>query len=149
MERAARPVVDLSARCACGAVGLKFAGKVLSMFMCSCDNCQKATGAGHSAILLARPADVSTTGELRSFARPSDSGATLTRSFCPQCGTPIMAGSSRAPDVLMLPIGLFGAAAADWYRPSQLIFSRTHREWDEIAADLPRQATYRDKRVAM
>ena len=149
MERKPRPIVDLSASCACGAVQLRFAGKVLSMFMCSCEDCQKATGTGHSAILLARPDDVTITGMTRSFVRPANSGATLTRSFCPECGTPLVAHSSRAPEVLMLPVGLFGGAAADWYVPNQLIFARSHRDWDVIAAELPQHATYRDEGAMM
>ena len=43
----------------------------------------------------------------------------------------------------MLPAGLFGVAT-DWYVPSQLIFARSHRDWDVIAAELPRHQTYRD-----
>ncbi|HEY4169587.1 MAG TPA: GFA family protein [Reyranella sp.] len=144
-----RPIVDLSAACACGAVNIRFAGKVLSMFMCSCEDCQRATGAGHSAILLARPADVTIAGETRSFARPANSGAVLTRSFCPQCGTPLVARSSRAPEVLMLPVGLFGAAAAEWYAPNQLIFARSHRDWDVVADHLPQHQTYRDAGAMM
>ena len=50
---------------------------------------------------------------------------------------------------MMLPVGLFGAAAADWYEPSQLIFARSHREWDLVAAGLPRHQTYRDKGALM
>jgi hypothetical protein len=149
MERTPRPVIDVAAQCACGAVRLKFAGTVLSMFMCSCEDCQKATGAGHSAIVLARPTDVTLEGVTRSFSRLANSGATLTRTFCSQCGTPLSAQSSRAPDVVMLPVGLFGADAADWYRPNQLIFARSHRDWDEIAADLPRHETYRNKGAMM
>ena len=45
----------------------------------------------------------------------------------------------------MLPVGLFGADAA-WFVPNQLIFARSHREWDPIAADLPRHDTYRERR---
>lgn len=149
MERKPRPVVDLAANCACGAVSLHFAGKVLSMFMCSCEDCQKATGTGHSSILLTNPADVTITGMTKSFSRPANSGATLTRSFCPECGTPLVARSSRAPTVLMLPAGLFGAATDNWYAPNQLIFARSHREWDEIAADLPQHETYRDQGAMM
>jgi hypothetical protein len=149
MDRKPRPVVDLAAHCACGKVELHFAGKVLSMFMCSCEDCQRATGSGHSAILLARPADVRVIGGAKSFARPANSGATLTRWFCPDCGTPLKAQSSRAPQVLMLPVGLFGAAAASWYEPNQLIFARSHRDWDTIAADLPRHQTYRDEGAMM
>jgi hypothetical protein len=149
MERKPRPVVDLTARCACGSVSVRFAGKVPSMFMCSCEDCQRASGAGHSAIVLARAADVTIAGGTGSFARAAESGATLTRHFCPQCGTPLYAQSSRAPEVLMLPVGLFGAAAADWYVPNQLIFARSHRAWDLIDPSLPRHRTYRDAGATM
>ena len=114
------------------------------MFLCACEDCQKATGAGHSAVALASPADVTVTGQTRAFTRPSDSGATMTRTFCPACGTPLYGKSSRAPDAIMLPAGLL-APHNSWYSPSQLIFARSHREWDEIAATLPRHDTYRHK----
>ena len=149
MDRKPRPVVDLTAPCACGAVTVQFSGKVLSMFMCSCEDCQRATGTGHSAIVLARQESVTVSGETRSFARLANSGATLTRTFCPNCGTPLHAQSSRAADVIMLPVGLFGAAAAPWYKPNQLIFARSHRDWDLIDDALPHHQTYRDEGAMM
>lgn len=139
-----RPVVELSASCACGAVSLAISGRVYAMFMCACEDCQKATGSGHSTVALANPADVTVSGEVRAFSRPADSGATFTRHFCPTCGTGLFGKSSRAPNAMMLPVGLFGADAA-WFTPSQLIFARSHRTWDEIAAELPRYETYREK----
>jgi len=138
-----RPIVDITTHCACGAVTLHVAGPVLSMLLCACEDCQKATGTGHSAVVLARAQDVAITGALTEFARPAESGATLTRAFCPRCGTPVVARSSRADGIVMLPAGLFGADT-DWYAPSQLIFARSHRAWDEIAAALPRHQTYRE-----
>ena len=42
-----------------------------------------------------------------------------------------------------MPVGFFGAGA-DWFVPSQLIFARSHRDWDLIPADLPQHATYRE-----
>jgi len=144
MSRKSRPLVDLRAGCACGAVSVRFAGTVWSMFMCSCEDCQKATGTGHSAVAIAAPADVSISGETRAFARIANSGATLTRHFCPTCGTPIWAQSSRAPEGLMLPVGLFGGETT-WFAPSQVIFGRSHRDWDLLAADIPRYRTYRDE----
>jgi hypothetical protein len=148
-ERKSRPVVDLTAACACGTVTLHLAGKVLSMFMCSCEDCQRATGTGHSAIVLALQTSVTVSGETRSFARLANSGATLTRTFCPNCGTPIYAQSSRAADVTMLPVGLFGGTAASWYEPNQLIFARSHRHWDLIDDALPHHQTYREEGPAM
>lgn len=115
------------------------------MLLCSCEDCQKASGTGHSAIAIVDAADVELTGDTRTFERPAASGAVLARTFCPTCGTPLCGRSSRWPDGLMLPVGLFGADT-DWFAPSQLIFARSHREWDTIAGDLPRHDTYRQRR---
>ena len=46
-------------------------------------------------------------------------------------------------------VGLFGAAAAAWYQPNQLIFARTHRDWDLIDDALPHHQTYRDEGAMM
>ncbi len=128
---------------------MHLAGKVHAMFLCSCEDCQRATGTGHSAVFMASPADVTITGELRHFARVAESGFSFTRYFCGICGTPIYGQSARAPDAMMIPVGLFGAAAADWYAPSQLIFARSHREWDLVADGLPHHQTYREKGALM
>lgn len=139
-----RPDIDVSASCACGAVSVSVRGRVDAMFLCSCDDCQRATGTGHAAAAMVDRDAVSATGETRSFTRPAASGAAFTRYFCPTCGTPLFAATTRAPDRLLLPVGLFGAQS-DWFVPSQMIFSRSHREWDTVAADLPRHAIYRDE----
>jgi hypothetical protein len=143
MQVPPRPQVELSAQCLCGAVSVVVKGRVRAMFMCSCIDCQRATGTGHSTAALFRNRDVAITGETRSFSRPADSGTTFTRWFCPHCGTPIIARSGRAETLAIVPVGLFGGAA-DWFAPNQLIFARSHHDWDQIAAGLPRHQTYRD-----
>ncbi len=137
-----RPVVDLTTTCACGAVTVAVTGTIYSMFMCACEDCQKATGTGHSAAFVVDPASLAVRGPTRSFDRVSASGATFTRTFCPACGTPLHGRSSRNDRAAMIPVGLFGSDSAAFYAPKQLIFSRSHREWDALAADLPRHETY-------
>ncbi|RYE83680.1 MAG: hypothetical protein EOP19_13335, partial [Hyphomicrobiales bacterium] len=127
MDKPARPQIDVTARCACGRVELHLAGEVKSMFLCSCEDCQKASGTGHSAAFLLRAADVSITGSAKTHARPADSGAIFTRWFCPVCGTPLCAQSSRGLELMTIPVGLLGAAALPWFKPNQLLFARTHR----------------------
>ncbi|HEV7278318.1 MAG TPA: GFA family protein [Devosiaceae bacterium] len=146
MSSTRRPTIDISASCACGAVAVTVRGRAHAMFLCSCEDCQRATGAGHAAAAMVDRASVSVIGRTRSFSRPAASGADFTRHFCPTCGTPLFASTTRAPDRLLLPVGLFGPQS-DWFVPGQLIFSRSHREWDTVAADLPRHATYRDERT--
>jgi hypothetical protein len=144
MHATDKPLVDAEARCACGGVTVAVHGRVLSMLMCACEDCQKATGSGHSAFTLFRATDVTVTGETKSFARRANSGAIFTRWFCPECGTPLCGRSSRAEAVTVVPVGLFGRGS-DWYRPNQLIFARSHHDWDVVDAALPQWQTYRDE----
>jgi len=137
-----KPVLDLTARCACGRIELRLAGQVRAMFLCACRDCQTATGTGHSAAVAMATGDVTVTGQPASFDVTAASGATTARSFCPTCGTPILARSSRAPDLVLVPAGLLGDTDA-WYVPNQLIFARSHLSWDEVSAALPRHDTYR------
>jgi len=138
-----RPTLQLSAHCACGEVSVAVDGRVRFMLLCSCRDCQQATGTGHSAVACVSRAAVTVTGAVKSFARPAASGAIFTRHFCPDCGTPLFGTSSRAPELMMLPAGLFGDNS-DWFSPSQLIFARTHRQWDTLPEHLPRSPTYPD-----
>jgi len=147
MSTPERPTIDVTASCACGAVSATVSGRVLSMLLCSCEDCQRSTGAGHAAVFAVERAALSVGGETAAFSRPADSGATFTRYFCSRCGTPIYGESSRAARLVLVPVGLFGGAAAAWFRPTQLIFARSHRDWDIIADALPRHATYRSQEM--
>jgi len=143
MSSPEHPEIALTTHCDCGAITLQAKGRVISMFQCACDNCQRVSGSGHSSVVLL-PADaISLTGATKSHARPADSGATFTRHFCSECGTTVYAQSSRAPAFCILPVGLF-SGQNDWFMPNQLIFNRSHRAWDLVADHLPRHQSYRD-----
>jgi len=138
------PRLALTSACACGAVRVSLHGPAYVMLLCSCIDCQKSSGTGHSAVAFVNAEDFTVTGEVTSYTRPADSGAAFTRHFCPHCGTPIHGRSTRAPRFAMVPVGLFAGQNA-WFRPNQLIFARTHQEWDAIASDLPQYLAYREK----
>ena len=75
MSERQHPIVDIKATCACGAVQVSVNGPIYSMLLCSCADCQKATGTGHAAAAIANPEAVHIEGQTKSFARPADSGA--------------------------------------------------------------------------
>ena len=118
-------------------------GRVISMFQCACENCQRVSGSGHSSVVLLPVDAVTVVGATKSHSRPADSGATFTRHFCPECGTTLHAESSRAPAFRIVPAGLF-SGHNDWFAPNQLIFNRSHRAWDLVADHLPRYERYRE-----
>ncbi len=140
-----RPELDLAATCDGGAVSVAVRGRVTSMFQCSCTNCQTVSGSGHSSVALLPEDAVTLSGPTTGYDRPAASGATFTRRFCPVCGTTVHAASSRAPGIVIIPVGLF-AGANDWFEPSQLIFATNHPAWDLIPAHLPRHAAYRPEK---
>lgn len=147
MSKPDRLIVDVTAACACGAVEMALRGRVMSMLVCSCLDCQRATGTGHSTVALVPAEALTLTGTPANFARSADSGALFTRHFCPACGTPLYGQSSRAPDLRMIPVGFF-AGQNQWFDPTQLIFARSQQAWDLVADHLPRHQAYRERNEA-
>lgn len=144
MSSPERISIDEVAHCACEAVSVIARGDILSMFLCACEDCQRASGTGHAAAILMRTDAVVISGDMRRNEVVAASGATMARWFCTQCGTPIAARSSRAESLTSLPIGIFGAAGT-WFRPRHLLFARSLRLWDRIDPVLPRHQTYPDR----
>lgn len=136
-----KPTINENAACACGAVTVSAKGRVLSMLLCACRDCRKATGTGHSGFVIMRAEDVAIAGETRHFTRVANSGSEISRHFCPHCGTPVFGATARSPAIVMLPVGLFDDP--DWFAPTQAIFTRSHLAWDTLPPDIPRYDTYR------
>lgn len=141
MTTPGRPLLDTEAACACGGARLAVKGPALSMFLCACTDCQKETGTGHSAAILVKAADATVKGTLKPFSRPAASGATTTRHFCPDCGVTLFAQSSRAPATILIPAGLL---AFEGFAPNQVIFARSHADWDTLPDAIPRYDTYKE-----
>jgi hypothetical protein len=58
--------------------------------VCHCRNCQKQAGSAFS-IIVAVPADgLLVQGETKTYVDHGDSGNTVLRIFCPQCGSPLI-----------------------------------------------------------
>jgi hypothetical protein len=141
-----KPALDEKAVCACGNVTVTAKGRVLSMLLCSCLDCRKATGTGHSGFAIMRAEDVAITGETRHFTRIANSGSEISRHFCPRCGTPIYGVTARSPALILLPVGLFDNP--HWFAPTQAIFSRSHLDWDTLPDGIPQHETYRPQNPA-
>ena len=86
---------------------------------------------------------VTITGLTSLFDKTAASGATISRHFCPNCGTPINGETSRSPALTLIPVGLF--SDPHWFAPTQAIFSRTHLDWDTLPVGVPQYETYRPR----
>ena len=97
---------DLNGRCACGAVRFSAQGTPKFAFICQCRSCQRLTGSGHAVQFCHDAQAFGFTGPVAGWSRPSDSGETVTKMFCPKCASPLWGTTTRAPDIVMAMAGV-------------------------------------------
>jgi hypothetical protein len=92
-------------RCACGQVTLAISGQAVTARQCWCRQCQciAAGGPTHNGMFATQ--DVTIAGALTGHSYVAASGNTITQSFCPACGTPIMGQSSARPQFRVIRLG--------------------------------------------
>jgi hypothetical protein len=126
---------EYSGGCSCGAVRYQASVAPQFSFHCQCRQCQQATGTGHASLFVVPVDAVSLSGELRFYEQTADDGNTVSRGFCPRCGSPVVGKSSGHPDIM-----LFAAASLDnpaLFKPEKVVWSASRQPWDYTDPDLP------------
>jgi hypothetical protein len=122
-------------RCLCGAVQVTARAAPVRMAQCHCRDCQRASGTGHTSNALFKETDVEISGETKGYAVIADSGSTLTRYFCPTCGSRMFGRNSARPGAIILPAGVFDDS--DWFEPQMALYAARRPSWDPERADIP------------
>jgi hypothetical protein len=120
---------SFSGGCACGAVRYECASEPLFMGNCHCRDCQRATGSAYfAAVSVSEPAFRLTTGTPSVYEKQADSGNTMRRMFCSQCGSPVFLTNSSRPNLVVL----YAASVDDpsWVRPVRDIYTESAQPWD-------------------
>lgn len=116
------------AQCLCGQVKITCWADPHPVVMCSCENCQRRTGAPAHIGAWFNLEDVTIEGETTAFTRTSGNplpGATF--NFCPKCGTSVWwAGSPESGR-----IGIAGGCFADkdFPEPTLAVFESRRHQW--------------------
>lgn len=129
------PDVDATGGCQCGAVRFAVKGRPIRMAQCHCRDCQQASGTGHMSNAIFRAEDVTVAGRTASYASAADSGNTLTRHFCPVCGSRLFLVTSARPDMMVMAAGAFDDSR--WFRPQVVLFTKRRPAWDLIDETVP------------
>ena len=78
----------LSGKCLCNKVSYSCNSEPTAIFgYCHCKDCRKATGSVFGTNLFFSENNVEINGKLSSFKHISDTGSTMTKFFCPCCGS--------------------------------------------------------------
>ena len=105
------------------------------MIQCHCLDCQAFSGAGHSSLAYFGAGDVQIDGELADYTVSADSGAEMTRSFCPNCGSRLLGRNSTRPELLSVNVGCL--ENSDWFKPQAILYTSRRHDWDITSDDTP------------
>ena len=95
-----------SGSCLCGAILYEVHGEVLNMWNCHCDHCRKITGAAFATNIFINADEMKVVqGAPAIFQNKSDTGNTMTRYFCRDCGSPLFNENSGRPGIRVIRIG--------------------------------------------
>jgi len=117
-------------RCSCGAIQYESTEDPSLSFYCQCRQCQRATGSGHAALFVVSKNATTVTGTMKFYSQKADSGNTVNRGFCSNCGSPVMNETTAYPDNL-----IFNAATLEnpgIFDPTTTVCSEFSQSWDYI-----------------
>ncbi len=123
--------------CACGAIRYDCAADPLYMGNCHCRDCQRATGSAYfAAVGVAKTAFRLLAGMPKYYEKQADSGHTMRRAFCPECGSPVFLTNAARPELVVL----YAASLDDpsWVRPARDIYTASAQPWDAMDPALPK-----------
>jgi hypothetical protein len=123
--------------CLCGSVRFEIKAEApIAVRHCWCRICQYV-GAGAGTVNATFPSEaLAVSGSLAEYVSAADSGATMRRSFCGQCGTPLFSEAEQRPHLVVVRAGALDDP--DLIRPAAIIWARSAPEWACFDSDLPR-----------
>ncbi len=126
----------LEGGCYCGALRYQAEGDPMFKGQCHCRECQYISG-GHPNAVMAMPAATFkyTKGSPKEFRR-SDLDKPVTREFCAQCGTHILAKSPSIPGGVILKVGTLDDPGV-YGGPQMVIFTIDKQSFHHVPPGVP------------
>ena len=98
-------MTTLTGQCLCGQVSFKAEGDITMQGNCHCTDCQQVSGSAYATLVFMRKDNVEITGETKRYAHEVDSGNTLSKDFCPNCGSQMFGGNAARPGSIAIKAG--------------------------------------------
>lgn len=112
--------------CQCGKCRYEITAAPIVAYTCHCTACQNHTGSAFSMAVLVEEAAFKLVGaEPRLIHRAADSGRTVTRLVCPDCGSWIC--NAARPDGRRVRAGTLDDTS--WLRPTVHFWTRSKQPW--------------------
>ena len=122
----------ITGRCYCGASRVAADKAPETIAYCHCQDCRRVIGAPAPAFA-AFDKEHLRLDPMRPAARPVNPG--VTRWFCPECGSALMAQFDYLPDQLYVPLGILDQANA--LEPALHCHAESALSWVHMQSDIP------------
>ncbi len=117
--------------CLCASVRYEARPKPSTAYYCHCRDCQIGSGSAfHAAVLVEQSSFRLLSGVIATYSKVADSGNTIARAFCPDCGTPLYWTGAGFPDLVILTISRLDDA--DAITPSRELWTDSAVSWCRI-----------------
>ena len=120
--------------CLCGRVRYTLTAEPLMCVTCHCKNCQRQAGSALSIIIGVPEGSVKVEGELKTYDDTGDSGATVKRQFCGNCGSPVFTRVESPPGVMFIKAGTLDDTSM--LKPSLHCYTKSKQDWVDLG-DIP------------
>jgi hypothetical protein len=131
--------IPFSGGCACGAIRYTCAAEPIIAWKCHCRDCQGATGGAFAPVVYVAKSALTVTGEIKYHDVQAKSGNTVSRGFCPECGSPLCALLSTLPSVVSIRAGSLDDPS--WVQPAMDIWTVSAQPWDYLNPALSKVET--------
>jgi hypothetical protein len=128
--------------CLCGAVRYEFHGEVGTAGYCHCKDCRRTSGSAFGVSVRVPASGFRiVAGQPKGFTKLGDSGRSVTRYFCPDCGSPLYTVPPLHPDLIFIKAGSLDDPSV--VKPDREAWTRSRVDWAAIAPDLASYETNR------
>ena len=112
---------QFTGQCMCGSIAFESSGVPIFQANCHCDDCRRSGGGVYASFAFVAKEDlVITKGQTAQYQHSSDSGSTMTKHFCHDCGTQLITENSNHPERRGIRIGAIDDAS--WFQPMANVY---------------------------
>ena len=125
----------LEGGCLCGAVRYRATANPMMVVDCYCADCRKSSGTSHCTHAMVPDSAFSLTGEITVHDRPADSGNTVGRGFCPECGSAILSYNNMMPGMVFIRVSSLDDP--DAVEPQMTVYASRAPAWARLDRTKP------------
>ncbi len=122
-------------QCLCGDIKYTITTPPVRMGQCHCDDCRKTSGTGHASNAFFNKDDVHIEGDTSSYDSITDTGSTITRYFCPKCGSRLFGTSNIVDNIISVTAGTLDDSS--WFKPDAIVYNKRKPVWDYMDETIP------------